>query len=108
MKNKEGSVSLTGVNRSASTNAKAIALTMNGVSFQNAQAQFTFTHGDEAGSDDNDAQPTRFGMNTSFTAFSSAGQSSFCIRPKSFFSIKVGAPGQAVSVGALPSQQHWY
>ena len=102
MKNKEGNISLMGVNRSAQ--AKAIALTIAGSSFKNTEAQLRIMQGDEAGSDNSDTHPTRFEMNTSSSTYSSANPSSFCVPPKSTFSIVVSAQSQAIPIGQIPSK----
>lgn len=102
MRNKEGAISLMGVNRSSQ--AKTITLKINGSSLKNTEAQFNLMQGDQAGNDNSDAQPNRFEMHTSITAYPSIDQTPFCIPPKSTFSIIVGAQSQGVLINTAPSK----
>lgn len=101
MKNDHGTISLMGVNRSV--HAKAINLKIKSAVFKNAETSLMIMQGDEAETDNTDAQPTRFKMDSLAGKYSSANTDSsiFCIPPKSTFSIVVGAQKLVAQIDAL-------
>lgn len=103
MKNNEGSVSLMGVNRGS--RSKAISVKIAGVQFSSVDGQFNVFQGDEASSDNTDEQPNRFRMNTLVTTSRSLDALSFCVPPKSTYSIVVKPAGQSAAVGIASGQQ---
>lgn len=106
MANKAGNISLMGVNRSA--RAKAITMKIDGAAFTKADAQIRIMQGDATGSDNSEAQPDRFVMKTSSTAYSVARPSAICIPPKSTFSIVMGPQAKVASVDSLSAGQKAY
>jgi len=87
MKDDAGSYSLMGVNRGI--RPKAISVRVGGVQLSGAVTEFNVLQGDDVGSDNTDAQPNRFEMTSSLSVVNSVGESSYCIPPKSIFSIVV-------------------
>mgnify|MGYP002335971802 CR=1 FL=1 len=97
MKNNLGNVSVMGVNRG--THAKLLKLKIAKTVFKNAVTRFMVMQGDVAGYDNTDTNPTRFEMDTTTLTYSSVGSSTFCVPPKTTFSIVVGAQGKMSQAG---------